>query len=248
MAILTARQSGRSVLFVGGLVATALIHVGILIAAVLVGRAQADSDKGGPRFGTVVEVQAVKFGKPRDMSFLPHKEAPPTPRERPKLQLSNNAQALPKLKPDEKDDRPITDDPLKRTHADQFKNLADPTNTGTVEEEGDPNGLRGGTAIVGKGPIYLQHLVAAVQNAWIVPTTISEAQLQRLTVQVCFKLDATGKLAEAPQVSKTSGNERFDTTLLTALVSSSPFEPPTPDVKDIVTGDGVCLNFKKDSP
>lgn len=247
MAILTARESGRSVLFVGGLVATALVHVGILIAAVLAGRSAAGQEPTGPRFGTVVEVQAVKFGKPRDMSFLPHKEAPPTPRERPKLQLSNNAQALPHLKPDEKDDRPITDDPLKRTHADQFKNLADPSNTGTAEEEGDPNGLRGGTATVGKGPIYLQHLVAAIQNAWVVPTTINDAQLAKLTAQACIKIDASGKILEY-KLSQPSGNDRFDSTLLAALSSIPQFEPPTPDVKDIVTGDGVCLNFKKDRP
>src|SRR5439155_24987000 len=181
-----------------------------------------------PFFGSVVDVQAVKFGKPRDLSFLPHKEAPPTPKPRPKLALTQNEHALPHLKtPEEKDDHPIDDDPLKRTHAKQFENMADPESTGSAVEEGDPNGLKGGTALVGKGPVYLQHLVAAVQNAWNVPTTISDRALAKLKAMVCIKIDPTGKITEFT-MREPSGNDRYDATLMDALGSIKQLEPPTP--------------------
>ena len=123
------RRPGANLLLVGGLIATAIVH-GALIVAVVITKTLQKVEVQPPAFGHVVDVQAVKFGKPRDMSFLPHKEAPPAPRPKPKLALTDNEHALPHLKtPDEKDNRPVEDDPLKRTHAGAFKDLADPDNS-----------------------------------------------------------------------------------------------------------------------
>ena len=255
MGLRDGKVPGSRVLFWGGLVITLLMHGG-LVVIILIGRSRAEAAQArGPVFGTVVDVQAVKFGKPRDMSFLPHKEAPPPPHQAPKLQLSNNldAKPLPKL-PNQKEEPPRPDDdPLKHTHAKQFENLADPANTGSATEEGDPNGQKGGTALVGKGPIYFQHLQAAVQNAWNIPTTLSDAQLAHLKAQACLKIDSEGKITEY-KISLPSGNNRYDNTLLDALASIKQFDAPTnepiapggPTVKDVVTGEGVCMNFQKD--
>jgi colicin import membrane protein/protein TonB len=190
-----------------------------------------------------VDVQAVKFGKPRDLSFLPHKELVQLNKgPKPKLALTENANALPKPpKPDDK--KPDEEDPLKRTHAELFKNATDQEQKGTVEE-GDPNGLKGGTATVGKGPVYYQHLQAAVQNAWVVPTTIAEDRLTRLKATACIKIAADGKIVERA-LRSSSGDDRFDATLMQAIDSIQQFEPPTADVKDTVTSDGVCMNFAK---
>ena len=244
-------QPGLEPLGAWGLWSAALALHGALLASILVGRASAQRVARPQEFGQVVDVQAVKFGKPRDLSFLPHKEAPPVPKPKPKLALTENEHALPKLKnPDDKD-KPVEEDPLKKVHT--FDNPeAAPENTGSAVEEGDENGLRGGNATVGKGPVYLQHLVAAIQNAWIVPTSFTDAQLRRLKAQACIKIDGEGKITEF-KISETSGSERFDNTLLDALGSIKQFEPPTnerlmpggPTVKDAVTGDGVCLNFQK---
>lgn len=228
----------------GGLAATCLIH-GAIVAMVLVGRARASRAPSGPVLGQVIEVQAVKFGKPRDTKFLPHKQAPPPPREPEVVKLTQNDQAKPSPKPPEPPKELPRLDPLLKTRARQFENLADPDNTGSAVEEGDPEGLRGGTATEGKGPIYLQHLVARVQNAWVVPTTISDEQLARLKAQACMKIDATGKIGNLA-ISASSGNATFDSTLLTALGSIGQFDPPSDDLKDVLGKQGICLNFKKE--
>ena len=244
------RRSGPGALIVFGLLATLGLH-GLLLVGVMVGRANAARVHRPQEFGQLVEVQAVKFGKPRDLSFLPHKAAPPTPKPRPKIALTEDEHALPSLKNPELPQAPVEDDPLKRVH--KFDDpTADPANTGSAVEEGDENGLRGGTASVSKGPVYLQHLVAAVQNAWNVPPSFTDAQMRRLKPTACFHIDADGKIVEF-HISEPSGNDRYDALLLDAFASIKQFDPPTderitpggPTVKQAVTGDGVCLIFQK---
>jgi hypothetical protein len=232
-----------------GMGATLLLH-GALIGLLLGGRASASHVAPAQQFGQVVDVQAVKFGKPRDMRFLPHKEAPPAPRPQARLSLTDNEHALPHLKTPDELPRLADDPDRKLPHLDNPN--ASPESTGSVVEEGDPNGLRGGTATVGKGPVYLQHLVAAVQNAWIAPTSITDAQMLRLKAQACIHVDDAGKVT-AFAISLPSGNARFDASLLDALAALKQLDPPSdekiapggPTVRDALRGDGVCLNFQK---
>lgn len=238
------RPGGRQMMALG-LVATLGIH-GALILGVVIGGWHKGAQAAQPVLGQVVDVQAVKFGKPRDLSFLPHKAPPKVAQPKPKIALTQNDQALPRLKtPEEQEKRDPTEDPLERLKALGRKfNTGEEGSTGSREEEGDPNGLKGGTATVGRGPIYYQHLQAAVQNAWVVPTTISDDDLGRLKAQACIKINEAGKIVES-HLSQASGNERFDATLLEAINRIQDFEPPTPDVREVVTSQGVCMNFSK---
>lgn len=236
------RQPGGKALFLLGLASTLAVH-GAIAGLILFGRAHAAQRVLADPLGHFVDVQAVKFGKPRDLSFLPHKEAPQASRgPKPKLELTDQDQALPRIKTD--DPKVDVEDPLKRTHSQLFKAVLDDTAGRTDEGEGDPNGVRGGTATVGRGPIYYQHLQAAVQNAWVVPTTISEDQLARLKAQACIRIDDDGRITDF-RIVEPSSDERFDATLLAALRSIERFEPPTADVRAVVTGAGVCMNFAK---
>jgi hypothetical protein len=224
-----------------GFVVTALLHGGIFFGIIILRFLDAKADTHAPILnGQVVDVQAVKFGKPRDLSFLPHKERVALNKgPKPKIQLTENDQALPHLKdPNEK--APDVEDPLKTTHSKLFENVTDPEQAG-VEEEGDPHGIKGGNALVGKGPIYLQNLQAAVQNAWTVPTTISDDKLAKLKAMACMSIDAAGKLGDI-KIKTPSGDDTFDATLLGALNSIKDFPPPTDDVKALVAN-GVCMNF-----
>jgi hypothetical protein len=238
--------SPAAVLIGAGLGATLLLH-GALLLAILVGRGDGGRVARPPELGQVVEVSAVKFGKPRDLRFLPHKEAPPPPRPKPTVVLSQDEQALPGKPPEA---LPRLDEPLPATPP-QADPQAAPDNTGSAAEEGDPGGLRGGSATVGKGPVYLQHLVAAVQNAWVVPPSISDEQLARLKAQACIRIDPSGRITQF-RISVPSGNERFDATLLDALASIRTFDPPSeeriapggPTVRQLIVDQGVCLNFE----
>jgi outer membrane biosynthesis protein TonB len=238
------RPGGRQMMALG-LVATLGIH-GALILSVVIGGWHKGAQAAQPVLGQVVDVQAVKFGKPRDLSFLPHKAPPKVAKPKPKIALTQNEQALPRLKPPEAEEkRDPNEDPLERLKALGRKfDTGEEGSTGSNEEEGDPNGLKGGTATVGRGPVYYQHLQAAVQNAWVVPTTISDNDLGRLKAQACIKINEAGKIVES-HLSQASGNERFDATLLEAINRIQDFEPPTPDVREVVTSQGVCMNFSK---
>lgn len=238
-------RSTSGFLWLSGIAATVCLHGGIFGAVVLY-RSRAEArPPTGPLMGQVIDVQAVKFGKPRDLSFLPHKQAVVLDKgPKPKIALTQNEQALPHLK-DNEEKPPEEDDPLKRTRAHELQEMAAAEEQAGVEEEGDPNGVRGGTATVGRGPLFYQHLKAAVQNAWTVPTAIGDAELARLKARACFKISAEGKMIEVG-IAAPSNNERFDATLLDALgrVKEAWSEVPTADVKDAVTGEGVCIDFR----
>ncbi|MSP60588.1 MAG: TonB C-terminal domain-containing protein [Myxococcales bacterium] len=243
-------RSSPGTLWVMGVAATALLHGGI-IGGVLFTQSRAGAQPVLLSPGQVVDVQAVKFGKPRDLSFLPHKEAVHVNKgPRPKLALTENDQALPKLK--DADKPPDEEDPLKRTHAAEFKNLTEHQELAEQagsEDVGDPNGVRGGTATVGKGPLQLQKLQAAVQNAWTVSTTIPDAVLANLKAVASIRMGEDGKIGDIAIVEP-SGNDRFDATLLDALgkVKESWEEAPTPDVKQLLTDDGIIrmrFSFQK---
>jgi hypothetical protein len=242
------RPGGKQMMALG-LMATLGVH-GALIVAVVLGSSHKGAQAAQPVLGQVVDVQAVKFGKPRDLSFLPHK-APPKiapPKPRVALALTQNEQALPRLKtpPEPQEEkRDPNEDPLERLKALGRKfDTGEEGSTGSREDEGDPNGIVGGTAEVGRGPVYYQHLQAAVQNAWVVPTTISDDDLGRLKAQACIKINEAGKIVES-HLSQASGSERFDATLLEAINRIQDFEAPTPDVREVVTTQGVCMNFAK---
>jgi|SRR5579883_1606959 len=238
-----ARRPGSRVLVLGAFTLTVLVHGGILVAAWI-----SNAHAGAPplaQMGPVIEVQAVRFGKPRDMSFLPHKAAAPKRQPTPKIALTNNEKALPKLKDPNKPEEKTQDDLLKKTHENLFKDLPDDeneNNTGSVAPEGDPNGVKGGSATQGKGPIYLQHLVAAVQNAWEVPTTIPDEQLKKLVGIVYFKIDESGNVSDL-KLQQSSGNPSFDSTLLAAFASIKKFDPPDAEVRSMLA-EGVALRFK----
>ncbi len=222
---------------------TLLLHIGILVSIFAL-RYFEGSASSRPLLaeGHVVDVQAVRFGKPRDLSFLPHKERIAVNKgPKPKIALTENEKALPHLK-DDKEQKPDVVDPLHTEHSKLFENVTDDEQKGADVGEGDPNGVKGGTALVGKGPVYLQHLVAAVQNAWSVPKTISDERLAKLKAQACMKIDAAGKLSNIA-IKTSSGDGDFDATLMNALNSITNFEAPTDDVKEMVAG-GVCMNFK----
>ena len=209
---------------VGGIALTAALHFGVLLFF-WIARAQANSAAPlGP--GAFVDAQLVKFGKPRDLSFLPHKigqvksVGPPTG-----LKIATDAKALPHLDKEEK--QPDKTDPLKNTHAEMFKNLTDQPEGVDTTGEGSPTGSKAGTATEAKGDPYILSLIDQIGTAWQVPTTIKDSELAKLSAEVCLTIDASGALTHYEFTQK-SGNSQFDSSL-EATLSTTKKVPPPPD-------------------
>jgi hypothetical protein len=209
------------------------------------------SDEGPPILvGSFVDAQLVKFGKPRDLTFLPHKQGvvkDKGPLEA--IKVAKDLNALPHLK-DEKPPDEI--DPLKKTHANLFKNLKDPdapegfTDVG----EGSPTGSRAGTATEARGDPYILSLIDQIGSAWTVPTTIKDSELANLSADVCLTITSDGFLTKFSFIRK-SGNSQFDSSLEATLGQMKKLPPP-PDrvlnganLRAIAARGRLCPTFSK---
>jgi hypothetical protein len=205
-----------------GLVVTAGLHAGVFGGMWLL-RTSAEAKPQLP--GTFVDAQLVRFGKPRDLKFLPHKqsEVKPPPEA---IKIAKSDQALPKP-PEEKKEKPPEVDPLKKTHADLFKHLADQPEGAQESNEGSLTGSRAGTATEAKGDPYILQLMDQIGTAWTVPTTIPQEKLRNLSARACLDIADDGTL-RGHQIRESSGNSQFDSSLA-ATLSTTKKLPPPPD-------------------
>ena len=227
--------------FTIGLCITAAVHGGVF-GFVWLTRAHA-AKKPEVQLGAFVDAQLVKFGKPRDLSFLPHKQGV-IKREGPAeaLKIAKDADQLPRI--DKKDEPPPDKiDPLKKTHAEYFKSLKDPDQPEGFQEEGvgSPTGSRAGTATEAKGDPYILSLIDQIGSAWTVPTTIKDTELAKLSALVCLDLADDGKL-RGYQFRQKSGNSQFDSSLEAALSSIKQLREPVPERW---RGKKLCPEFVK---
>jgi hypothetical protein len=225
--------------FVGILMAAA-VHGGVF-AYIWITRAHA-AEKPEINIGQFVDAQLVKFGKPRDLSFLPHKQgvvktvAPPEA-----LKVAKDMNQLPRID-DKKQDPPDKIDPLKKTRAEFFKQLKDPDQPEGFQDvgEGSLSGSRSGTATEAKGDPYILSLIDQIGGQWQVPTTIKDSDLAKLSALVCLDIADDGKLRGYTFRNK-SGNSQFDSSLDAALstIKSVPAPP------DRWRGKKLCPEFVK---
>jgi hypothetical protein len=195
-----------------------------------------------------VDAQLVRFGHPRDLSFLPHKQG--HVKDKPaEIKIARDLNALPRL--DDKK-KPEDVDPLKKTHAEVFKNLDD--TEGVETNEGSLTGSRAGTATEAKGDPYILRLVDVIGSAWTVPTTIKDAELASLTADVCLTISESGALTSY-KIVHGSGNSQFDSSLEATLATVKHLDPPpnrdiqTPNgprnLRDLATRGRLCPTLSK---
>ena len=178
-----------------------------------------------------VDAQLVRFGKPRDLSFLPHKEGHVKDKP-PEIKVAKDMNALPHL---EEKKEPKDIDPLKKTHAEVFKNLQDDNEGVQPSNEGSLTGSRAGTAAEAKGDPYILSLIDQIGTAWTVPTTLKDAELANLSADVCLTIADSGALTSY-KIVQPSGNSQFDSSLDAALSTTKKLPPP-PD-RDLATPSG----------
>jgi len=223
-------------LFVAGVIITVVVHA-LVLGAMLLSRAHGTEHPKG--VGTFVDAQLVRFGKPRDLKFLPHKDGVVHRNVKPDaIKIAKDDKALPRLdekKPDEKYD------PLKKTHADLFKNVKDDDQPEAVEEQtGSLTGSRAGTATEARGDPYILALIDAIGSQWRVPSTIKDAELANLSARVCLDISNDGTL-RGYQFREHSKNTQFDSSLDAAL--STIKKVPAPPAK--WQGQTLCPVFVK---
>jgi hypothetical protein len=219
------RRSDPSLFFVG-LLCTAALHAGVL-AVMLWSRASATEKP--ILVGTFVDAQLVRFGKPRDLRFLPHKQGVIKDNVKPDaIKVAKDEKALPRPPDEKKPDEKF--DPLKKTHAEQFKNLADQPEGFQEAQEGSLTGSRAGTATEASGDPYIQSLMRDIGEAWTVPTTIRPDELKKLNARICINIADDGTVRGYEFRTK-SGNSQFDSSLDAALSKIKKLAPPTPKYK-----------------
>jgi TonB family protein len=213
------QPAARDPLRTWAIIITVVIHAGVFGGAWI---ARLLSFQHTPQLSeNYVDAQLVRFGKPRDLSFLPHKEGH-VKEKPPDIKVAKDMNALPHI--DEKKD-PKDVDPLKKTHEDVFKNLKDDNEGVEVTNEGSLSGSRAGTATEAKGDPYILQLVDQIGSAWTVPTTLTDAQLAKLTAVACLTISESGTLTSY-KIVQPSGNSQFDSSLDAALSTIKKLPPP----------------------
>ncbi len=220
------------------IVVTVALHVGVL-GFMYVQRLLADRH---PLLGkeNFVDAQLVRFGKPRDLSFLPHKQGHVKDKP-PDIKVAKDMNALPKP-PDEK--KPTDVDPLKKTHAEVFKNLQDENEGVEPQNIGSLTGSRAGTATEAKGDPYILALIDQIGTAWTVPTTLKDSDLMNLSADVCLTIAESGALTKYTFVRK-SGNSQFDSSLDATLSTIKKLPPPPDRWQKVASRGRLCPTFAK---
>lgn len=188
-----------------------------------------------------VEAKLMRFGKKRDLSFLPHVQSQPKVAEKPKaLKLAQDPD-----KPTKKEEPKKIED-LSRL-ADRIKNLRTDDDDRVKQqnlEEGDPLGARGGTATDASGDPFIREIMAAILERWTVPTMLTPGELAKLQADACLTINDEGKLTSF-RIKKPSGNSLFDGSLLSTLGSMTQMPKPHGPFAKAARAGVLCPTFAK---
>jgi hypothetical protein len=232
------QPAARDPLRTWAIIITVVLHAGVLGGAWI---ARALSFHHEPLMKeSFVDAQLVRFGKPRDLSFLPHKEGHVKDKP-PEIKVAKDINALPHIE-DKKDPKDI--DPLKKTHAEQFKQMQDDTEGVQPSNEGSLTGSRAGTAAEAKGDPYILALIDQIGTAWTVPTTLKDTELANLSADVCLTIADSGALSSYTFMRK-SGNSQFDSSLDATLSMIKKLPAPPEKWRSAASRGRLCPSFSK---
>jgi TonB family protein len=250
--LLERRPIGPSALLLG-LTATLSAHVLIPLLIlgsqwllVVLGLAVPVTERERPReIVEITEAELVRLGKPFDPRKLPSRKVPPVAKAPPDaVVVSQDPREPPPEKPEEKKERP------KEAKVSALDNLIDRTKEFAedveYEQEGDPQGLREGTATKkGEGDLYAGQLSLFFRRNWALPNVVQNPD--QLVAEVFVDVTEGGQVTDV-KIAKPSGDPYFDQSLLDAIEplvkerASIP-EPP-PELTSTYYGKTLKLRFK----
>jgi TonB family protein len=208
---------------VWGLVAAGGVHlafpmlvavVGLLLLGGPPGSAQPDEDdEADDKELAVVETKFVKLGRPFDPRELPNRRIPQQSTAAVERQRApaKRAETTPQELPPDVDAGPPPPDPVEDlltrlgTRADELARRSNQD----YAEEGDPEGVAGGTETRETGSIYPGRLRNFFRRGFSVPTHLSADDLEGLRAVVRIEIGADGRLA-GWRLTNPSGNPDFD--------------------------------------
>ena len=195
-----------------------------------------------------IKATLVRQGTPRDEKLLPRIEQPPPPPMEQKAPEPAPAPAPPKAVAP----APVVAPAPPKTkqagekNADSRQQLfgafdkmskAKPDTTGAAD--GDPNG----DSAVAEGEAYYARLRSQITRFYDVSDTIPDSERIRLNAQVAVVISPAGQLERA-RLAKSSGNDLFDSAVMTAVKRAAPFAPPPTHLRDALSKYGVVLQFR----
>jgi hypothetical protein len=198
-----------------------------------------------------VEARLLKFGEVKDDTELPDRIVPALPTAPDEvLPLDTNEN---KPEPEVVEDEPerqrdaVTDDKLREVFdkARAFAEIQD-----DYIPEGHPDGVPDGDvtdpALASLGATYGHRIKRIFLERWIVPTLLSEAQLEKLRVKVNIEINADMTIGEV-EFLKRSGNSMFDDSVQNAIdrvIKEERTLPPPPEaIAARIFGGGINLKF-----
>lgn len=237
----------------GFVVVSVAAHVVVVAAAVLVGML----NRPPPLVLDQKPIKAslVRLGKERDKKLLPRKEeAPPPPKEVVKAPPPTpeppapvkpaEAVPIPGVKPPEpapaKQAGTKTGEAPKRSLFDAFsKAAAKPDEELEGASDGDPLG----DSAIQEGERYYGALLSQIRRYYDVSSTIGEQERMHLRAQVLFRIGRGGELLDV-KLAKQSGNDLFDSAVVSAAKKAAPFAPPPDHLRPALSGEGILLEFR----
>lgn len=198
----------------------------------------------------VIETRFVRLGKRREPRKLPSREVPEAPQAAPVPESpdSEPVAPVPTGKPEKGLSKP--DKKQRRREDDLLSQLGERAGaisdlTKGPELEGDPEGIAEGTKASGdEVEIYIGKLYSYFRKGWQVPTTIPDAELQKLACVIELSITKDGHVGEY-EVKRKSGNEAFDDSVRQRLEQAEGAELPRPpeSVANRVLGETISLRF-----
>lgn len=212
---------------------------------VLLGLAVQPEDRERPKqLQEVMAAEFVKLGKPFDPTKLPQRKVPPVAKRKPDgVVVSKDAQEKPKPEEDKKDKPKESTASLLDNLVDRTKDFAEDVK---VEEEGDPEGIAGGTANEAKlGNIYAGKLSVFFRRGWSVPNVVQNRD--GLTATAAVKVSSDGHV-ETVAIENSSGDPLFDQSVvdrITELIQANETIPePPPEIADQYYGQTLTTRFR----
>lgn len=188
----------------------------------------------------VVAAEFVKLGKPFDPRKLPQRKVPPIVKRKVEG-VAYTPDAKEQIEKKEEKEKP------KEFEKSALDNLIDRTkefaeDVPEREEEGDPNGIKEGTATEAKaGDLYAGQLRIFFQRNWTVPNNVQNPD--KLVAEVLVEVSEEGRL-ESVSMATSSGDDYFDNSTIEAVQKLIDANATLPDGPPEVTARYFGKRFK----